>query len=151
MNKKNITKVTIANLPTNSETFSAIINQTYESARKEVVRNKVNELYIVRWLVSVNEYQWNIDYKKQGVENGFVIDHLYQVSEQTNTRWAYPSSDDIQIAQKKQVLHCKVEGEWNLNDSQHIKYVLRNGDQVARLLLFSMNRNSIYNNCLFEN
>ena len=80
-----MTKVTIANLPTNSETFSAIINQTYESARKEVVRNKVNELYIVRWLVSVNEYQWNIDYKKQGVENGFVIDHLYQVSEQTNT------------------------------------------------------------------
>ena len=146
-----MTKVTIANLPTNSETFSAIINQTYESARKEVVRNKVNELYIVRWLVSVNEYQWNIDYKKQGVENGFVIDHLYQVSEQTNKRWAYPSSDDIQIAQKKQVLHCKVEGEWNLNDSQHIKYVLRNGDQVARLLLFSMNRNSIYNNCLFEN
>ena len=54
----------------------------------------------------MNEYQWNIDYKKQGVENGFVIDHLYQVSEQTNTRWAYPSSDDIQIAQKKEVLHC---------------------------------------------
>ena len=102
----------------------------------------------------VSEYEWvSMEYRlqKAGSRNGFVIDHLYQVSEQTNTRWAYPSSDDIQIAQKKQVLHCKVEGEWNLNDSQHIKYVLRNGDQVARLLLFSMNRNSIYNNCLFEN
>ena len=46
-------------------------------------------------------------------------------------QWAYLSSEDIQIAEKEQVLHCKVEGEWNLNDPRNIKYVLRNSDQIV--------------------
>ena len=49
----------------------------------------------------------------------------------TNTQCAYPSSEDIQIAEKEQFLHCKVKGEWNLNDLQNIKYVLRNSDQIT--------------------
>ena len=48
-------------------------------------------------------------------------------------QWAYLSSEDIQIAEKEQVLHCKVEGEWNLNDLRNIKYVLRNSDQIIAL------------------
>ena len=48
LNEKSITKATIANLPTDSETFTAIIDQMYESTSKEVMYNKVNELYVVK-------------------------------------------------------------------------------------------------------
>ena len=69
-----------------------------------------------------------------GSRKWFVIAHLHRVSdpvsEKTNTQWAYPSSEDIQIAEKEQVLHCKVEGERNLNNLQNIKYVSRNSDQI---------------------
>ena len=81
LNKKSISKATIASLPTNSKTFSAITGQKYEPASNEVMCSKISELYIVKWLVSVNEYQWYTGYKMQEVENGFVINHLHQVSE----------------------------------------------------------------------
>ena len=81
LNEKNITKATIANLPTNSETFSAITGQKYEPASNEVMCTKVKKLCIVKWLVRATEYQWYISYMKQEVENGFVIDHLHRVSE----------------------------------------------------------------------
>ena len=83
----------------------------------------VNELCIMKWLVSSNEYQLCIGYIKQKVENGFFIDHLHWVVKKRNTQWAYPSTEDIQIAEKEQVLHCKLKGEWNLNDLRNIKYV----------------------------
>ena len=41
------------------------------------------------------------------------------------TKSVYPSSENIQIAEKEQVLHCKVDGEWNLDDPQYI-IVIRN-------------------------
>ena len=41
------------------------------------------------------------------------------------TQSVYPSSENIQIAEKEQVLHCKVDGEWNLDDPQYI-IVIRN-------------------------
>ena len=73
LNEKSITNATIANLPTNSKRFSVITGQKYESASNEVMCNKVNELSIVKWLVSVNEYQWYIGYMKQEVEMGLLL------------------------------------------------------------------------------
>ena len=58
----------------------------------------------------------------------------------TNTQWAYASYEDIQIAEKVHILHCKVEGKWNLNDPQHIKYTSRNSDQI--IAIFSKHQNS---------
>ena len=124
LNEKSITKTTIANLPTNSETFTAIIDQMYESTSKEVMYNKVNELCVVKWFVGESKYQWYIGYIKQEVENRFVIDHLQRISEKTNPQLANPSSEDIKIADKQQVLHCKVEGEWNVNDPRNIRVCL---------------------------
>ena len=43
LNEKSITKATIANLPTISETFSAITGQKYEPVSNEVMCNKVKE------------------------------------------------------------------------------------------------------------
>ena len=54
--KKSISKAAIANLPTNSEIFSAIKGQKYEPASNEVMCSKVNKLCIKQWLVSLNEY-----------------------------------------------------------------------------------------------
>ena len=104
-----------------------------ESASNEVICKKVSELCRVKWLVCGNEYQWYISYIKQKVENEFVYGHLLRVSDMTNTQWAYASYEDIQIAEKVHILHCKVEGKWNLNDPQHIKYTLRNSDQIIAI------------------
>ena len=41
------------------------------------------------------------------------------------TQSVYPSSENIQIAEKEQALHCKADGEWNLDDPQYI-IVIRN-------------------------
>ena len=43
LNEKSVTKATIANLSTNSETFSAITGQKYEPASNKVMCNKVDE------------------------------------------------------------------------------------------------------------
>ena len=87
LNEKSITKAIITNLPTNSETFSAITGQKYKPAGNEVMCNQANKLCIVKWLVSANEYQWYIGCIKQEVEYEFVINHLHQVSEKTNRQW----------------------------------------------------------------
>ena len=132
LNEKSIIKKKLLLiLPSNSEIFNAITGQNYEPASNEVVRNKDNELCIMKWLVSSNEYQLCIGYIKQKVENGFFIDHLHWVVKKRNTQWAYPSTEDIQIAEKEQVLHCKLKGEWNLNDLRNIKYVSRNSGQIS--------------------
>ena len=76
--------------------------------------------------MSADEYQWYIGYIKQELEKGFVIEHSHWVSEKTNTQWVHPSSEDIQIVEKEQALHCKVEGEWNLCDLQNIMEAMEN-------------------------
>ena len=48
LNEKSISKTTTAKLTTNSEIFSAITVQKYESAGNQMMCNKVNELCIVK-------------------------------------------------------------------------------------------------------
>ena len=72
---------------------------------------------MVYWLHQAGSRKW------------FVIDHLHRVSdwvsEKTNTQWAHPSSEDIQIAGKV----CKISSmSWEI---------------VTKLLLFSMNSRTV--------
>lgn len=85
--------------------------------------------------MSADEYQWYIGYIKQELEKGFVIEHSHWVSEKTNTQWVHPSSEDIQIAEKEQALHCKVEGEWNLCDLQNIMETMENAKMYFFIIL----------------
>ena len=55
LNEKSISKTTTAKLTTNSEIFSAITVQKYESAGNQMMCNKVNELCIVKM---VSECTW---------------------------------------------------------------------------------------------
>ena len=110
LNKKRITKATTTHLLTKSETFSAVAGQRYEPAGNQVMCNIV--LYIVKWLVSVTEYQWFIGYVKQEVENGFVIDHLYQVSEKETHSGLIPplKTFKLQRKEKSYIVKLKVNG-----------------------------------------
>ena len=72
-----------------------------------------------------------------------------ELVKKTNTQWVYPSFEDIQIAEKEQVLHCKVEGEWNLNDPQNMKYVLRNSDQVIAVFNEQLNSSCGYKRYIY--
>ena len=128
-NEKCITKTTIINYPTNNETISAITVQKYELARNEIMCNKVNELNIVKKLVSTDDISATVCRKLKSI-----CDQLFnRASEKRNTHWAYPSSKDIQVAKKEQILNCKVESEYNLNDSQIFKYVLQNSNPIIRV------------------
>ena len=151
LNEISITKSTIANLQNNSETFSAITGEKYESASNEVMSNKVNELCIVKWLVRVNEYQWYIGYISRKQKMGLLLTIYTQLVNLESTQWVYPSSEDIPIAEKEEILHCKVEGEWNLDDLHNIKYVLRTGDQIIAVFNEQQDSSSVYKGYMFPN
>ena len=39
----------------------------------------------------------------------YEIDCLHRTTEISDIKWSYPSTDDIQLAEKEQLIRCKVE------------------------------------------
>ena len=49
----------------------------------------------------------------------YKIDHLHQTTTTSDIKWSYPSTEDIQFAEKEQLIACKIEGMWELHDTRN--------------------------------
>ena len=123
---------TIANLPSNIDVMKAL-NMNIDTApnEKENASNIANELCAVIWKTGA-KYDWYLGYSKGSDENGYCIDHLHKLHDQSRV-WVYPSEDDIQYADKDQILQCRIEGIWDISDSRNTKFKLLNEAVIEKM------------------
>lgn len=104
---------TTANLPTNTDVVKSFRNATSaENIPEQSPVTKINDLCVVAWQES-NGYQWYLGYVKDISQNGqLLVDHLARVS--SDSKWKYPSQEDLQEVGPEQIVPCKITGEWDI-------------------------------------
>ena len=81
---------------------------------------------VVMWLnCSGKKYQWFLGYVTSE-QNGLLVDHLHHIEPDSHSKWAYPTKEDVQVAQHDQILKCTVIGEWDLKDPRKTRFTLTN-------------------------
>ena len=61
-----------------------------------------------------SEYQWYLGYITEVTGGKIKIDHLARSMKKSDSKWKYPSQEDIQPADPDQIVKCDVEGDWDL-------------------------------------
>ena len=116
---------TTANLPTNADVMRAIKNQS-PSTINESSTAKVNDMYVVVWQED-NDYQWYLGYVKKIDDGKLSVDHLARKLKESDSKWKYPSQEDIHLADPAQIVKCNIEGEWDLTaDSRKRLFTVTN-------------------------
>ena len=123
---------TIANLPSNIDVMKAL-NMNLDTApnEKENASNIANALCAVIWKTGA-KYDWYLGHSKGSDENGYCIDHLHKLHDQSRV-WVYPSEDDIQYVDKDQILQCRIKGIWDISDSRNTKFKLLNEAVIEKM------------------
>ena len=67
------------------------------------------------WQNLKRKYEWYVGYAKAVSEEGFLVDNLHSVVSDADILWKYPNSEDLQLAEKVQILNCDVNGEWDIS------------------------------------
>ena len=52
----------------------------------------------------------------------FIVDHLVRVLKNSDTRWKYPSREDIHEVDSDQLVNCVIEGEWDMAPDARKRY-----------------------------
>ena len=52
--------------------------------------------------------------RKELVNDAYVVDHLHQVLKGLNSKWKYPSKEDVQIVEPEQIVECSADGQWDI-------------------------------------
>ena len=121
---------TIANLPSNKDILTAlekldlaVPDQTGDDDDDNI---NVNEMRVVCWNVGNEQYVWYLGYIKEKRDNSFIIDHLTRDIKSSNRLWKYPFVEDVQVAERDQILDINVDGYSDFTDTRHNKYILQN-------------------------
>ena len=64
----------------------------------------INELCVVVWLNAKAEYEWFIGYVTAVDNSIYSIDHLHRKQQSLDTEWKYPSKEDVQRAEERQIV-----------------------------------------------
>ena len=111
--EKHVSTATIANLPSNADVMKAL-NAVHHTTEKDNGEDKVNKLYAVVWKDTKGQYDWFLGYVKKSVNDLFLVDHLTRVLKNSDSKWKYPTREDVQLIEPDQIVECAVEGEWDL-------------------------------------
>ena len=133
-NDHNVT-CTIADLPTNKEVITALEDGHVEQSHQSRIPTlKLNELCVVVWQNCDSKYEWYIAYVKQITDDGYVVDHLHRVEKNCHNKWKYPSVEDVQTAEKEQIVNCiVVEGNWDITpDTRKRVFTLENRKAIEK-------------------
>jgi hypothetical protein len=115
---------TTANLPTNGDVMKALQNPTGPTIRDVIC---VNDMCVVVWQEEDCGYQWYLGYIKEVTSGKLLIDHLARALKKSDSKWKYPSQEDIHQADPEQIVKCNVEGDWDLAaDSRKRLFTLTN-------------------------
>ena len=114
---------TMANLPTTDAVVAAFFGIAKYKKETSV---HVNQVCVVVWIDKSGEYEWFLGYITEEKEEGYMVDHLHCTDPTSHTTWAYPSREDIHVADADQILSCDVVGEWDLKDTRNTRFILKN-------------------------
>ena len=84
-------------------------------------------MFILIWQDTSAKYEWYIGYTAAG----YIVDHLHRAISNSDTKWKYPKTEDIQYAKEDQIVSCDVWGDWDIPpDSRKRLFTLHNIQQV---------------------
>ena len=129
--EKHVSNATVANLPTGTDVMNTLegINN---DVRKENEVDKVNKLYAIAWRDFKGLYEWFLGYVKKEINGMFLVDHLTRVIKNSDSKWKYPTNEDVQLVEPDQIVECMVKGEWDLTaDSRKRCFTLENKKTIA--------------------
>ena len=120
---------TMANLPTNADVIKSFRNPTGETPTEYPVA-KINDLCVVVWQ-ETNGYQWYLGYIKKLLSNAKLsVDHLVRTT--SDSKWKYPSQEDLQEAGPEQIVQCEVNGDWDMSaDSRKRRFSITNVKAIS--------------------
>ena len=52
----------------------------------------------------------------------------------SNLKWKHPPKRDLLNLHINSLLHCKIDGEWNVSNERSITFLLRNHTQIATIV-----------------
>ena len=82
---------------------------------------------ILIWQDTNVKYEWYIGYIKDITAAGYIVDHLHRAISNSDTKWKYPKTEDIQYAEEDQIVSCDVWGDWDISpDSRQRLFTLHN-------------------------
>ena len=127
---KQCSSATVANLPTNSDVLKCISHSTDEQEAVSVPSASValvNQMCVVVWQNDDEVYEWYLGYVKNCVGEKYSVDHLARKLKDSDSKWKYPSQEDIQLTDPVQIVDIEVVGEWDLSaDSRKRLFTLSN-------------------------
>ena len=114
---------TVANLPTNEDTLSAMVDENNNEKQKEDI--SPNRLSVVIWADQKGKYSWYLGYLSRSSTDNLIVDHLSRETSNSHKIWKYPAKSDVHEVDPVQVLKVEPLGEWQF-ESRVNKYILRN-------------------------
>ena len=125
-------RASVANLPNNDDILKALSFTNSAISNQSLDRDiQINQLCVVIWINAEGKYIWYIGYVKEKNNNSYTIDHLHRRTTDSNKIWQYPAIEDIQTADKDQILDVVIEGDWNLVENRNSKFTLCNEKEIS--------------------
>ena len=113
----------MTSLPTNEDVLRELNKDQRhtKTLAKVPKKHNVNEMCIVMWQDTNAKFEWYIGYIKDITAAGYILDHLHRAISNSDTKWKYPKTEDIQCAKEVQTVPCDVWGDWDISpDSQRL-------------------------------
>ena len=129
--EKHQSTATVANLPTNEAVLLSLHGKP-PLAKSKATENLVNSMCVVVW-VDDGSYSWYLGYIKQHCEDqdSFEVDHLTRVIKSSDTKWKYPSTPDIQIVERDQIVKFDIRGQWDMDpDNRKRLFTVENHKEI---------------------
>ena len=121
-------------LPRNEDALTALRDYNVEQDDDSMIL-EINQICVTLWTGEHGQL-WYIGYCKEVKDNQeFVIEHLDQVSMDSNLKWKYPTSNDICVVEAEQILQCEIDGEWEVVNDRNMIFTLHNHEVINRKFL----------------
>ena len=120
--------LSIASLPTNEDVAKALQlkpNSEEEGAKRDQPIKSSD-------MAKLGE-QIRMVHVKAVSEEGYLVDNLHRVVSDADILWKYPKSEDLQLAEKVQIIYCDVNGEWDISpDTRKRTFTLKNKQDIIK-------------------
>ena len=119
----------MASLPTNEDVLRDLnkSQRHTETLAKVPKKHNVDEMGILIWQDTNAKCECYIGYIKDITGAGYIVDHLHRAISNSDTKWKYLKTEDIQCAEEDQNVSCDVRGDWDISpDSQKRLFTLHN-------------------------
>ena len=88
----------------------------------------VNEGSLITWYIAkCTGYDEN--------SSKYQMTHLHRVKKTSNLRWMHPRTPDIEDMFTESVVHCKIDGNWDISNERNMIFILKNHEFIDNLVV----------------